>query len=114
MLEPYAARLSGFQGYHAFPHTVMGVAHQGPGSLGRRPQRLEKIAAGYQLWLEQTEASLPLGEKLRRRASQLYRSKGERRQIASLLRGRVRDRRRHGRTGRSAAGIRVIPAMAAC
>ena len=30
MLEPYAARLSGFQGYHAFPHTVMGVGMKGP------------------------------------------------------------------------------------
>ena len=30
LLEPYGARLSGFQGYHAFPHTVMGVAIKAP------------------------------------------------------------------------------------
>ena len=38
--------------------------------------------SGYQSWLKQTEASLPLGEKVRRQTSMLYRSKGERRQIA--------------------------------
>ena len=30
MLSPYAARFSGYQGYHAFPHTVMGVGIKGP------------------------------------------------------------------------------------
>ncbi len=35
MLEPYAARLSGFQGYHAFPHTVMGIGMKAPVPLGR-------------------------------------------------------------------------------
>ena len=40
--------------------------------------RLQAIRPGSQ----QTEASLPLGEKLRRRASMIYRSKGERHQIA--------------------------------
>ena len=29
-LSPYAARVSGFQGYHAFPHTVMGVGLKAP------------------------------------------------------------------------------------
>jgi len=81
-LEPYAARLSGYQGYHAFPHTVMGVAIKAPAPFDVT-QRLQKIAAGYQLWLEETAARLPLVEKMRRGASQLYRSKGERRQIAA-------------------------------
>ena len=82
MLEPYAARLSGFQGYHAFPHTVMGVAIKGPVS-GNAMASLAKVASGYKQWLDQIAASLPLSEKLRRGVSQLYRSKGERRQIAS-------------------------------
>jgi SAM-dependent methyltransferase len=82
MLEPYAARLAGFQGYHAFPHTVMGVGMKNP-VPSDATARLEKVAAGYKLWLEQAEASLPFGEKVRRSVSQFYRSKGERRQIAS-------------------------------
>ncbi len=36
----------------------------------------------YQDWLRRTEASMPIGVKLRRTLSQLYRSKGERQQIA--------------------------------
>ena len=30
MLEPYAARLTGYQGYHAFPHSVMGLGIKAP------------------------------------------------------------------------------------
>jgi SAM-dependent methyltransferase len=81
-LEPYAARLSGFQGYHAFPHTVMGVGIKAPVPLDCAG-RLESLAAAYRAWLEQTEASLSLGEKLRRRTSMIYRSKGERQQLAA-------------------------------
>jgi SAM-dependent methyltransferase len=81
MLEPYSARLSGFQGYHAFPHTVMGVGIKDP-IQSDATACLEKIAAGYKVWLEHTEASLPFAEKVRRSVSQFYRSKGERRQIA--------------------------------
>ena len=80
-LSPYAARVSGYQGYHAFPHTVMGVGLKAPVTLDC-VARLEKLVEAYQTWLERTEASLPLSEKLRRRASMIYRSKGERRQIA--------------------------------
>ena len=81
MLEPYAARLSGFQGYHAFPHTVMGIGMKAP-VPSQATARLETIATGYKAWLEQAVAELTLGEKVRRRVSQIYRSKGERRQIA--------------------------------
>ncbi len=31
-LSPYAARVSGYQGYHAFPHTVMGVGLKAAGA----------------------------------------------------------------------------------
>jgi SAM-dependent methyltransferase len=112
LLEPYAARLSGYQGYHAFPHTVMGVAMKAPNPADA-PARLEKVAAAYQTWLEQTEASLPLSEKLRRRVSQLYRSKGERRHIASYYAAEFAID-----SGAAAPAARqpgsVIPAMAAC
>jgi SAM-dependent methyltransferase len=81
-LEPYGARLSGFQGYHAFPHTVMGVGIKAPVPLDCA-SRLERLAAAYRTWLERTEAGLSLREKLRRRTSMIYRSKGERLQIAA-------------------------------
>jgi SAM-dependent methyltransferase len=80
-LSRYGARVSGYQGYHAFPHTVMGIGLKAPVTLDF-VTRLEKIVEAYQTWLARTEASLPLGEKLRRRASMIYRSKGERRQVA--------------------------------
>jgi SAM-dependent methyltransferase len=80
MLSPYAARVSGYQGYHAFPHTVMGVGVKEP--AGDVYARLEHLVQAYQAWLDQAEALLRFPEKLRRRISQFYRSKGERRQIA--------------------------------
>jgi hypothetical protein len=43
---------------------------------------LERLVEAYHVWLRRTEASLPTGVKLRRTLSQLYRSKGERKQIA--------------------------------
>ena len=112
LLEPYAARLSGFQGYHAFPHTVMGVAIKAPIPADAHV-RLQKVAAGYQLWLERTEAALPIFEKMRRIVSRIYRSKGERRQIASYYAAEFAidldeavPAARHPES--------VIPAMAAC
>jgi len=80
MLSPYAARVSGYQGYHAFPHTVMGVGIKEP--AGDAAAQLEKLVRAYQSWLDRTEASLPLEDKVRRRFSRIYRSKGERRAIA--------------------------------
>jgi SAM-dependent methyltransferase len=112
MLEPYAARLTGFQGYHAFPHTVMGVAMKGPVPMDATA-RLEKVAGAYRVWLEQTEASLPFGEKVRRSVAKVYRSKGERRQIAgyyaaefAIDSGASVERARHPRSG--------VAAMATC
>ena len=34
MMEPYAARLSGYQGYHKFPHSVMGLGVKAPAPSG--------------------------------------------------------------------------------
>ena len=81
LLSPYAARVSGHQGHHAFPHTVMGVGFKAPIPVDCSA-RVERFVEAYHAWLEQTEATLPIDEKFRRRVSQLYRSKGERRQIA--------------------------------
>ena len=80
-LSPYAARVSGFQGYHAFPHTVMGVGLKAPVTPDC-VARLDTLVKAYQSWLERTKLRLPLTEKVSRRASMIYRSKGERRQIA--------------------------------
>jgi SAM-dependent methyltransferase len=80
-LSPYAARVTGFQGYHAFPHTVMGVGLKAPLAVDT-VARFETLVARYQTWLQRTQASLPLAEKFRRRASMIYRSKGERHQLA--------------------------------
>ncbi len=81
MLQPYDARLSGYQGYHAFPHSVMGLGIKGP-IAGNGAARLEALVEAYAGWRREAESRLPLGVKLRRLMSQLYRSKGERRQVA--------------------------------
>lgn len=81
MLEPYAARVSGYQGHHAFPHTVMGLGLKAP-VTAEVEARASRLVAAYTEWARQAEAALPVGEKLRRLASQFYRSKGERRQVA--------------------------------
>jgi SAM-dependent methyltransferase len=80
-LSPYAASVSGYQGDRTFPHTVMGVGLKAPVTFDCTA-RLEQLVKAYQNWLEQTEASLPLSEKVRRRTAMIYRSKGERRQLA--------------------------------
>jgi SAM-dependent methyltransferase len=81
MLAPYAARISGFQGHRAFPHTVMGVGLKAaaPTDFAARSARL---VAAYVDWARAAESALPVGEKVRRLAARIYRSKGERRQVA--------------------------------
>jgi SAM-dependent methyltransferase len=81
LLEPYAARLTGYQGYHAFPHTVMGLAIKAP-LPGECSTQLARLVAAYTEWGRRTAASRPVGVKLRRLLAQTYRSKGERRQVA--------------------------------
>jgi len=44
--------------------------------------RAGKLVAAYHEWLRQARSSLPVGVKLRRALGQVYRSKGERFQIA--------------------------------
>jgi SAM-dependent methyltransferase len=112
LLEPYAARLSGFQGYHAFPHTVMGVAIKAPVPADAR-QRLEKVASAYQYWLEEAKVGLPFSEKMRRRVSQFYRSKGERRHVASYYAAEFVIDIEAAAQGTRQPGS-LIPAMAVC
>ncbi len=85
MLDPYAARVIGWQGHQAFPHTVMalGAKSPAPADFGARARSL---VAGYESWLRQTQSQLPTGEKLRRVLSMVYRSRGERHQIADYYR----------------------------
>ena len=59
MLEPYAARVSGFQGYQAFPHTVMGVGIKAPVPADCDRDGVEAGRGLSTTGLEQTEAALP-------------------------------------------------------
>ena len=81
MLTPYAARLTGYQGYHKFPHSVMaiGVKTPGPGNFTRKA---DELALAYRAWLRRAEEALPLAARVRRRVAQVYRSKGERYQVS--------------------------------
>ncbi len=81
MLEPYEVRATGYQGHRAFPHTVMGVALKGPVPPDALA-RCSRLVASYRDWCRETERSLSAVEKFRRLAAQVYRSKGERRQLA--------------------------------
>jgi len=110
MLSPYAARVSGYQGYQAFPHTVMGVGIKAP--AGDAVARLETLVGAYDSWLDQTEASLPLEDKLRRRLSRLYRSKGERRAIADYYKADFTIDPGEGFATRSRPGIPIQTAAA--
>jgi len=80
MMAPYEVRLTGYQGYHKFPHSVMALGIKGPASQGS-VAKAEQVANAYRDWLRQTEQSLPFSEKVRRSLSSIYRSKGERYQL---------------------------------
>jgi SAM-dependent methyltransferase len=82
MLEPYAARVTGFQGYYKFPHSVMGLAFKAPAPANYRV-KTGQLLLKYRDWLRGEEASLPFSARLRRRLSQIYRSRGERYQVSS-------------------------------
>jgi len=88
MLAPYAARLVGYQGYHKFPHTVMAVGVKSPAPADFVVQA-DQFTEAFQKWLRETEDGLPLFEKLRRQVALLYRSKGERYQLASYYRANL-------------------------
>src|SRR3954447_8735155 len=63
-LEPYAARLSGYQGYHRFPHSVMGLGIKAPAPADF-VTRADTLIRAYRNWLRRAEAGLPLAQKVR-------------------------------------------------
>ncbi len=77
MLEPYAGRVVGWQGHEAFPHTVMSLAVKSPAPADIAV-RFERLIGLYKSRLIGLEAGLPPALKVRRRLSQVYRSRGER------------------------------------
>jgi SAM-dependent methyltransferase len=81
LLAPYAGRLVGYQGHDKFPHTVMALGAKSP-TPRDFAARAERLARGYKDSLRRAEAALPLAQKVRRGLSLLYRSRGERHQIA--------------------------------
>jgi len=85
MMSGYAARVTGFQGYHKFPHSVMGLGFKGHAPADFEA-RSEALVGGYAAWLNREEAGLPASQKLRRGFAQLYRSKGERYQVSDYYR----------------------------
>jgi SAM-dependent methyltransferase len=80
MLSPYAARLTGYQGYSSFPHSVMGIAIKSPAPIESGAQ-LQALTARYDAWLCEAKSALSPAARIRRAVSTIYRSKGERRQI---------------------------------
>jgi len=81
LLDPYAARVVGYQGYHKFPHTVMALGAKAP-APSDFTARADRLTHALYEWLRKTEASLPLYEKLKRGFAGICRSKGERYQIS--------------------------------
>ena len=81
MLAGYPSRLTGFQGYHKFPHSVMGMGFKSPAPIDFAA-RATKLVGRYQDWLRGEEASLPVSQRLRRGFAKIYRSKGERYQVS--------------------------------
>jgi SAM-dependent methyltransferase len=81
LMSPYATRVTGYQGYGSFPHSVMALGIKAPAPRDVTA-RARKLVAAYHDWLRQTKSNLPVGVKLKRNLAQIYRSKGERFQIA--------------------------------
>ncbi len=81
LMSIYPARVVGAQGHSPFPHSVMAMGIKWPAPADFTA-RAAAMVAGYHDWLQQARAGLPVGVKLRRALGQLYRSKGERSQIA--------------------------------
>jgi SAM-dependent methyltransferase len=81
LMGSYELRVAGYQGHRSFPHSVMALGIKAPAPVDALSRAL-KLVDAYRAWLRQTESTLPAGVKLKRRLAQIYRSKGERYQIA--------------------------------
>ena len=82
MMAPYAARLSGYQGYHKFPHTVMAIGFKAPAPADFA-RRADELIIAYRSWLRRHRGEPPFSQKIRRGLAQVYRSKGERQQVSA-------------------------------
>ena len=82
MMSSYAARLTGYQGYPSFPHSIMALGVKAPAPADF-DGKTEMLVGAYRGWLRRAESDLPLAQKVRRGFAQVYRSKGERKQIAA-------------------------------
>jgi SAM-dependent methyltransferase len=81
MMTPYDAKVTGFQGHDKFPHSVMALGVKGP-VPANCSHRLSTFINAYHDWLREAETGLPIAQKLRRGLGRIYRSKGERNQLA--------------------------------
>ncbi len=81
LMEPYEARLTGFQGFAKFPHTVLGLGVKSPAPADVEA-KLAGIKHAFERWARDEERALPMAERARRFVGGLYRSKGERNRIA--------------------------------
>lgn len=82
LMGMYDGRLCGYQGHPKVPHTVLALGYKAPMPIDFRA-RCERFQKAYGAWLRQARAAMPLGQKLKQGIGQLYRSKGERQQVAS-------------------------------
>ncbi|GAC1467659.1 MAG: hypothetical protein NVSMB9_09510 [Isosphaeraceae bacterium] len=87
LMAPYEARLTGSQGYHSFPHSVMGLGFKAP-APSNFPERARVFTQKYEAWLTREQTAIPFGRKLRQGLSQVYRSKGERMQVRDYYQAR--------------------------
>ncbi len=77
MISNYDARLSGFQGYHKFPHTVMAVAFKAPAPADFAA-RAGRFSTVYDAWLKKARLERPFNIRMKEAVGRIYRSKGER------------------------------------
>jgi SAM-dependent methyltransferase len=89
---PFTLRVVGTQGVSDFPHTVY-LAAVKPPLPADALARAERLTAAHTRWCDAARARRPPRVKLREWTKSLYRSKGERRQIAEAFTARFEIRR---------------------
>jgi SAM-dependent methyltransferase len=94
LAQAFPFRVVGSQGCDDFPHTVYLAALKAPVPADVEA-RARRLIASHTRWLAHARASRPLSTKLRSALKALYRSKGERRELANayVARFAVRDSR---------------------
>lgn len=82
LMSNYDGVISGFQGYHKFPHSVMAVGFKSPAPSSFIADA-QRFLSGYESWLRQAENGRSMGKRFRESVAMLYRSKGERYQVSN-------------------------------